>query len=111
MSKKSGIKGNGFKDISKKLNDLSKKADKANGEHSVSFEELFPPSFMERHTDSDEIYSFFVAGGFDASNNETFKEIDENKLDAYILEHSNFDSWQDMKTTAAEKYTAKLLGF
>lgn len=111
MSKKSGINVNGFKDMSKKLNDLSKRADKANGEHSVSFEELFPPSFMKKQTDSDEIYSFFNAGGFDASNNETFKEIDEDQLDVYILEHSNFESWQDMKTTAAEKYTAKLLGF
>ncbi|ALV21027.1 hypothetical protein [Carnobacterium antarcticum] len=111
MSKKSNFKLSGFEDMSKKLNDLSKKANNANGEHSVPFEELFSSSFMNKYTNGDEIYSFFIAGGFDASNNESFEAIDENQLDVYISDNSSFQSWQDMKNSAAEQYTLKILGF
>ncbi|MGB3161583.1 MAG: hypothetical protein WBA84_10085 [Carnobacterium sp.] len=110
MSKNSNYKVTGFKDMSKKLNTLSKNADKMSGEQSVDFDTLFPLSFMETHTDKNEIYSFFTDGGFDVSSTESFEKIDDDELDVYVKENTDFSTWHDMKVTAAEEYTLKMLG-
>ncbi|MFJ8064863.1 hypothetical protein ACIQYS_09540 [Psychrobacillus sp. NPDC096426] len=41
----------------------------------------------------------------------TFEEIPDDEMDNFIIENSNFDSWQEMLDTAYGEYIKKKLSF
>lgn len=105
------IKIEGLDKLQKKLDDLAAKAEELDGEHSVPFNELFNSDFVRRNTKFTDMTEFFSAGGFDASTPEAFKAIDDDALDAHVLNATNFNSWEEMKGAAAKEWISKKLGF
>ena len=98
----------GLDELEKQLDKLSQAADELDGEHSVSFGVLFNPEFMSRNTQFQTIDEFTERSSFDFSDIES---IDEAQLDKFIAEHTSFESWEDMKASAAQEWAAKKLGF
>jgi hypothetical protein len=105
------IKLDGFNEFKKDLERLSKRASELNGEHTFTFEELFPDSFIQKHTQFSTIDELFENGGFKINSEEDFDALPEDKLDQHISATTDFDCWKDMLGSAAEEYMAKELGF
>ena len=55
----------GLDTLERKLGDLAKRAEELDGEHSVSFGELFNPDFMSRHTAHADLESLLAAGNYE----------------------------------------------
>lgn len=101
---------NGFKDLEKQLNKMSKAAEKLNRENEVPFEDLFTDNFISTNTNFPTMEAFANASGLDFSNQESFEAIDDSVLDNFVSSNSKFDSWEDMLGTAGETWFAKKLG-
>ncbi|WP_368251194.1 hypothetical protein [Enterococcus sp. 2201sp1_2201st1_B8_2201SCRN_220225] len=103
-----GVKIQGLDQLQKRLKQMEQSASSLNGSHSVSFNDLFTKKFMNRYTDFSIIDEFVEKSGFDFSDMES---IDEADLDSFVNENTQFESWNKMKTKAAEEWTARQLGF
>lgn len=99
----------GFDKLQKQLKDLEQRAKSLDGEHQVSFEELFPGEFMRRHTNFESIAEMLEAGGFEVKTTEDFKKIPDAEWDAFISKRTRFANWKEMQGTAAKQYFAKKL--
>lgn len=96
-----GVKFKGFDEFTKKL-------DKLSGTHTVSFDELFLPEFMARNTKFENIDDFAEKSGFNFGDMDS---IDDAELEDFVIKNTSFNSWQAMKTKAAEEWTARKLKF
>ncbi|MCI2095877.1 MAG: hypothetical protein LKK07_10075 [Lactococcus lactis] len=99
---------NGFDDLSKKLNNMAKKAKELDGKREVKLVELFNSNFMSSNTKFSSFEDFADASKFDWSDVEG---IPEDELDIFINQNSSFNSWEEMYKDAATDYYAKQLGF
>jgi hypothetical protein len=99
---------NGFDNLSKKLNNMAKKAKELDGEHEVKLVDLFDNKFMSTNTRFSSFNDFADASKFDWSD---IEGIPEDELDKFIDQNSSFTSWDDMRTTASKNFVAKKLGF
>lgn len=104
------------RDVMRKLKELERKVKQIDGEHKVSFEELFPPHFMKKYTDADNFTEFLQNSSLipidaETINQEMFEAIPDDKFDQYIQKHTAFGSWEFMMSTATKEWTAKKLGF
>lgn len=97
-----------MKDLSKGLKQLSDNAKKLSNKQSVSFDELFPNSFMQRYTKFSSIDEFELESRFDFNDVES---IPDDELDVFVSENSSFSNWSDMLGKATEQYVARQLGF
>ena len=91
------------------LDKLISNLKKVEGKHSVQFKDLFTDSFMHRFTDSQNVTDFFEKSGLDFSSQESFENVDVNELDKYVLQHSKFKSWDEMKAEAGKMYLSDQL--
>lgn len=103
-----GMKIKGLKEFEKKISNLSKKSENANGQHSVPFDELFSKKFMDKYTTFESIDIFIEKSGF---NFKDMDSINENELDKFVDSTTQFNTWKKMLTKASEIWTAKKLGF
>lgn len=80
------------------IDDLGNFFNNLQKEDSLSFDELFTESFMEKHTKGKyKTYEeFFKNGGFNISVKEEFDTIPEKELDKYVKNTTDFKNWQDM---------------
>jgi len=69
-------------------------------ESDINWAEACSPPFMAANTDAPDFESFARAGGFDISSEKGIEAILPSELDAYVSEHTRFDSWSDMKIRA-----------
>lgn len=97
----------GLDKLQKDLGKLADNADNLDGTHSVSFDNLFPPTFMQKHTSSSNIDEFTKRSDFDWENMET---ISEKSLNSYVAKHTSFSNWDEMKAKAVELWTKDQLG-
>ena len=108
------MKSSGFDGIETELNkikdDFDRVMDKYNGE-SVGFDQIFNEEFMREHTSFDDFDSWISAGGFEFASQEEFDAIDEQKLDNYVSESTDFDTWQDMLGEAGTSLLTSELGW
>jgi len=88
-----------------------KESIEVNSQDQIDFNELFPNEFMTIHADLTDIYQFFSRGGFNAENDEEFEKIDEQLLDHYIQEHTDFENWQEMLGMAANEFISRKFDF
>lgn len=98
-------------DWSSGIKKLERNLNKLDGTHSVSYDELFNSSFMNRYTQHSTIDEFFDAGGFEFENEEEFEKIPEEEVDTHVQTATKFNTWQEMMNKAGEHWTAKELGF
>ncbi len=90
-----------------KSNDFKKKIEKAtediNGE--VPITELFDAEFMEKYTTVATIEDLLEKTGY---GNKKFEDITEDELNSVVKEHTSFETWGKMKSTAGQQYAAKI---
>lgn len=101
----------GFKDLMKDLDKRSKRAQELEGEHQVTFDELFPVEFMRSNTHFDSIDNFLISAGIDPKNQESFDSYPQDKLDKFTEENTNFSSWEAMIQKATNQLASKWMGF
>jgi hypothetical protein len=77
---------------------------KLSGEHSVSFTELFPDTFMSSYTGFSNLKAMFDAGGI-----EDPEEIKSDAFSQFVAENSQFSSWDEMFRTAGVEYAKRTL--
>ncbi|MEG0258434.1 MAG: hypothetical protein RR595_05605 [Lysinibacillus sp.] len=104
------FKMDGFDELQKELEQLSKSAKELEGEQSVPFSELFTHDFMSKYTTFHSLESLLSSGNFKAETDEEFDAIPENELDSHVSKTTDFDNWEDMLGTAVEEYAVKKLG-
>lgn len=102
---------NGFDNAINYLNDMKKKSEQLSKKDELTFAELFTSKFMIHNTNFNTLEKFLESGKFNASTNESFNAIPEDKLDEFISSNSKFSSWDDMLSSATEEYISKQLGF
>ena len=107
----SSFKIQGFDKLEKELKQLQKNAKKLSNTKQVSFQELFPASFMKKYTSFSSMEEFLYEGGFDVQSTEDFEAIPEDLFDKYIASTTNFKSWEEMLQKATSQYAIKKLGF
>lgn len=107
----STIKVKGLDQAQKKLKEMQRTLKELDGKHSVTFKELFPPSFMRKYTSFDSMSDLLEAGGFHVETQEDFKAIPDEPFDEHIAATTKFKSWQDMMQVAGKEYVTRKLGF
>jgi len=101
----------GLDDLQKNLQNLADKAEALDGQHTVSFEELFIEDFMTSNTQFSSLDELLENGKYDVNSPEDFKAIFGDAFDAYISEVTEFASWEEMLEEATTQYAVGQLGF
>jgi len=101
----------GFKGFENEIKKLQKKVEDASKPESVSFNVLFHEDFMRKNTNFTSIDDFFDQSPFQVETEEDFEALDQTELDKYVAEHTQFEDWDDMLSTAGQEHIAKKLGF
>lgn len=96
------MKLNGFDDLQKRLSSIQKNAESLAGKRNVSFDVLFPNSFMAAHTKSPNIQSFLA--DLKVTDQQSFNDLPQKDLEQKVISETDFESWQDMMNTAGKKY-------
>lgn len=104
------IKIEGLEEATRKLEDLSRKAQELDGKHEVAMSEMFPPAFMTRHTDFSSFSAMLNASGFKVETKEDFAAIPNAEWDAFVTSRTRFGSWKEMKDKGVQEYAIKKLG-
>lgn len=73
----------------------------------IALEELMDDNFMEDHTDFFSVEEFLTGIKYDMENFEELEEIDEEELDIYVAENTQFNTWEEMLERAKELYLGK----
>ncbi len=108
MSDEFKIDVKGLKEVSKSLEKIGKKMKALDGRE-VSFNDLFPPAFMERHTQFKSIDEMVEKSPFTVESQEDFEKIPDNKWDEFIRNTTSFQSWEEMMSKAGEEFFSKAL--
>ena len=74
----------------------------------MSFEELFTPDFMRRHTDFEDMDAMVAASGHDVRTTEDFEAIPRAEWDTLVRARTRFATWDAMRGKAAEEYAERL---
>jgi hypothetical protein len=80
------------------------------GEREDALAHVFPPAFVQRHTEFESFEAFMRASEWDVSSREEFAAIPQAEFDAYVAEHSSFADWEEMLGQAGEAWMARQLG-
>jgi hypothetical protein len=99
----------GFEDLTDELDRLVERLDVIDGEHQISFDELFTPDFMRTYSEFDSIDAFLDASPWTVESEADFKRIPEAKFDAYIDERTGFNSWEAMLAAATREWLSRQL--
>lgn len=101
----------GFDGLSKKLDDMQKKAKALEEPQEISFEIIFDHDFMRKYTIFSSIQEFFDKSPFEFESPEEFEAIPDSEIDQYTQKNTNFNTWEEMLHKASEIYVVKQLGF
>lgn len=101
----------GFDDLADRLDEMRKGAKKYESGQEVSFEELFPPIFMQQYTDFGTMDEFLEQSPWNVETNEDFEQIPEDEFDQYVQSNSKFESWEDMLGKAGTEQISRDMGF
>ncbi|AUI73862.1 hypothetical protein DM469_00100 [Lactobacillus helveticus] len=97
----------GFDELQRKLSTLENNVKELDGEHTLSAKELFPMSFMQENTNVSSLQELFP--GYDVSSDATFSKIPSSVVEQSVKEHTKFNSWDELKETAAKAYVERKL--
>jgi hypothetical protein len=99
-----------FEDAFRELRDLQRRAERLDGEHELTLDELFPDEFMLRNTEFPSFGALVEASGFTVETAEDFAAIPDHAWDQHIRLHSRFATWDEMQQVAAENWALRQLG-
>lgn len=100
----------GFDEFKDELEQLSERAKGIDGGNEVPMDELFRPDFMRTHTKFDSLDEFFEESPWTVESRDDFKQIPEDEFDEYVNEHTGFNSWDAMLSSAGREWVARQLG-
>ena len=89
--------------------DFFDRASELEGENEVKLHELYPPSFMARHTDFEDIDAFFEASPYDIETQEDYDALEWSDLDAHTAATTSFDTHHEMGERAGEEWLKRQL--
>lgn len=69
----------------------------------INSDEFFATPFMEDHTDFDSFRSFCQQSPWSLDRPEDIQEVPRPELDDYVSDTTDFETWEEMKTKAAEE--------
>lgn len=101
----------GLDELQKQLENMEKAAEELENTEEISFTELFADSFMEENTDFSTLDEMFETFGYSNFTQEEFDRIPDEEINLKVSKSTNFNSWQEMLSTAGEIYVSKKLGF
>lgn len=104
------IKVKGLEEVSKQLNELSKRAKELGGSHSVPIDELLTTEFLSAHTRFATFEEMARVSGFKIEKQEDFAAIPDDQWDGFVRSESRFGSWEEMLQHAGEAWAARKLG-
>ncbi len=105
------FKMKGFDKLEKQLKQAEKAARELSKTTHVSFEELFPASFMRKYTSFSSMDELLKAGGFSVESQEDFEAISSSEFDVCVAAHTKFKNWEEMLDEATSQFALKKLGF
>jgi hypothetical protein len=98
-----------FGDVSAVVDELHERAS-ALSEDADALAAVFPPSFMERHTDADTFEGFVEESEWEVSSREEFAAIPQGEFDDYVADRTSFGDFEEMLGQAGEEWMARQLG-
>ncbi len=95
------------------LEDLAESLEKHANENErpvsmVSFKDLFTPSFMAKHTQFANFSELLIFGKFNVNSLEEFMALLDDKFDEFVKQTTQFQSWEEMQSTAVAEYVKTL---
>lgn len=75
----------------------------------VSFTDIFPPQFISEHSNFRTIEELFDKSGFKVESAEDFEAIPDNEWETFIIQNTNFSSWEDMQKSAGNSLIQRTL--
>ena len=103
------VKISGLDKLTKQLKQMEKGAKELSETKNVSFEKLFPSSFMRKYTSFSSMDELLNAGGFKVELQKDLEAIHDNEFDKHIATTTKFKNWEDMLGEAANQYALKKL--
>lgn len=74
----------------------------------ATLDEIFNKGFMNQHTDVNNIGEFFVSGGFLPEDMQEICALPREELDAYVRQHTDFESWDQMLNIAVDELLTQM---
>ncbi|MCH4007952.1 hypothetical protein [Companilactobacillus sp.] len=95
--------------LENQLSLICSNAGKLSDKAEITFDDLFPETFMKIHTQCNSIEEFMAPLGVET--NEDFENVPDDKLEEHIQNNTNFSNWKDMKHSAWSDFLSEQLGF
>lgn len=100
-----------FEDALNELANLQRRLQALDGEHQVTFQELFTDEFMLRNTDHPSIQAMFEANSLTVNSTAEFEALPESLWAQIVRVQTRFSTWDEMKSAAAEQWAMRQLGY
>lgn len=97
----------GFDKLMSDFDRMSNNAEELNGDHEVSFKELFTNDFLNKYTTFKTSSDFLKAIPID--NVKSFDDLDNPAVDEIINKNSRFSSFTEMRNNAVKFYALNSL--
>ena len=107
----SGFQFSGLDELQKDLSEMARRAEELDGTHEVPLNDLFPQTFMQKHSRFSSFNQFLDASPFTVETSEDFDAIPDVEMDTYVSSVTDFDSWKDMLSEATQEYVSRKMGF
>ncbi|MGA9401541.1 hypothetical protein [Haladaptatus sp.] len=69
----------------------------------VNSDEFFSEEFMQRYTQFDSFHAFYRESAWNLEEPGRMDELPDERLDSYVVETTEFATWEEMKTAAAKE--------
>lgn len=92
-----------FEEIEDRLTEIQRQVMDSQAGQVVSMDEFFPPTFMQEHTQFESFESFMEGCPRNPRTNEELADVPDRKLDSYVANTTDFQSWQAMQNQAAQE--------
>jgi len=69
----------------------------------VDSNDFFSEEFMRSHTQFDSFHAFYRESSWNLEEPSAMDELPNESLDSYVVETTEFTTWEEMKTVAAEE--------
>lgn len=109
-----GIKVKGLDETIENLRNLQNKLEEMEGEHEIPIEELMTEDFMKKHTKYENFHEFVIDSKLIPENTtkitkEIFENIPDEDFDNYVINNTDFHSWEEMIQASVKEYTLQKL--
>jgi len=97
----------GFDELQRAFKRVEKAIEGIDGENKVPFDEIFPPAFIRKYTDFEDIGAMIDASGHDVQSPEDFRAIPDDEWEKLIKARTRFESWAGMQMEATKYWAGK----